>query len=434
MNPHATAEALARGGYTVHPLCALAAHKHGEHACGSPGKVPLLARWQHARRPSATQRRRWWDRADPPGVGIRTGDGLLVVDADGAEGLAAVARLWREHDADPPPPTVETGGGGAHWYLRVEGPTPRNTAGRLAPHIDTRGDGGQVVAPPSPHRSGRPYAWADGLPPALQALPAAPDWLLAALVEAAPVAAAPAPLPLDAIADAGARALWRAALADWQPGNRNDSANRAAFLAGRLAAAGRADGAALLAELRAHAIAAGLPEREVAGILRADGGYADGQAQPLHDRPRLATRRRARMLSEPLPDRRAVVAQGWRERSEAWAAKFRPRPPRPIPERARPADIAPTPPDAAPTLPDAAPAPCDEAPPPTDADAPAEAPTDDESPTADDLRAVPPDGWALHYYADDGTWRDADGRTVAAAPRGGRAGATLAETEPPGPK
>ena len=35
----------------------------------------------------------------------------------------------------------------------------RNSPSKIAPGIDVRGDGGYVMAPPSIHPSGQPYAW-----------------------------------------------------------------------------------------------------------------------------------------------------------------------------------------------------------------------------------------------------------------------------------
>jgi Primase C terminal 1 (PriCT-1)/Bifunctional DNA primase/polymerase, N-terminal len=51
----------------------------------------------------------------------------------------------------------------------------KNTAGRIAPGIDTRGDGGYVLAPPSVHPSGRAYAWSVD---SASVIAAAPDWLV----------------------------------------------------------------------------------------------------------------------------------------------------------------------------------------------------------------------------------------------------------------
>src|SRR2546426_3381136 len=53
-----------------------------------------------------------------------------------------------------------TGGGGLHFYFRWPGFAVSNSAGKLGGGLDVRGNGGQVVAPGSRHKSGAIYAWA----------------------------------------------------------------------------------------------------------------------------------------------------------------------------------------------------------------------------------------------------------------------------------
>lgn len=89
------------------------------------------------------------------GVGVVTGpvSGLVVIDADGAEGEAELKR--RGH---PVTPMVRTGGGGLHVYCRHPGGDIR-TGIRVAPGLDIKAAGGYVVAPPSRHPNGRAYEW-----------------------------------------------------------------------------------------------------------------------------------------------------------------------------------------------------------------------------------------------------------------------------------
>ena len=171
MNPQETAAALSERGYVVHAV---------------RGKVPTRREWQKATTsdPAALT-------GHPPGIGIVTGRasarGLLVVDTDIDEtknGEASLVELYERHAAGiPPEPIAQTGGGGYHrWYRIADGaPTPPNSAGLLGIGIDVRCAGGQVVVPPSPHASGRPYRWTNGIPPRLVDLPEAPAWLLALL-------------------------------------------------------------------------------------------------------------------------------------------------------------------------------------------------------------------------------------------------------------
>ena len=86
------------------------------------------------------------------------------------------------------PETVEviTGNGGRHVYFKLpdfdEAPSIKNTAGKLGQGLDTRGDGGYVVAPPSIHPSGKAYYWSVDLG---SEFAAAPVWLIG-LVSAPP--------------------------------------------------------------------------------------------------------------------------------------------------------------------------------------------------------------------------------------------------------
>lgn len=109
---------------------------------------------------------------NPPNLGIVTGQasGVCVVDIDGTEGWATLETLMAVHGKLPQTAWATTGRErGAHLYFAVEGPTPMNDGAGL----DIRGDGGLVVAPPSPHYSGRSYAWGEELP-----LAVIPPWLV----------------------------------------------------------------------------------------------------------------------------------------------------------------------------------------------------------------------------------------------------------------
>jgi hypothetical protein len=82
-------------------------------------------------------------------VGVATGRGLVVVDADNAAGERALEEIGL------PPTTTAKTARGTHYYLRG---SSRNRAGAL-PGVDVRGEGGFVVAPHSVHPSGDRYTW-----------------------------------------------------------------------------------------------------------------------------------------------------------------------------------------------------------------------------------------------------------------------------------
>jgi hypothetical protein len=98
-------------------------------------------------------------------IGIATGEesDLIVLDVDGAEGEASLKELERDHE--PLPKTLEnrTGGGGRHLYFQWPGFQIRNSVQNIGEKLDIRGDGGQVVAPPSIHLSGDSYKWTNGV-------------------------------------------------------------------------------------------------------------------------------------------------------------------------------------------------------------------------------------------------------------------------------
>jgi hypothetical protein len=97
-----------------------------------------------------------------------------VLDVDTQHGGASTLKaLAKEHGKLPETAQVLTGGGGAHAYFQHPGVEVRNSAGKLGPGLDIRGDGGYIIAPPSVHENGRVYKWLK------QASPAElPAWLL----------------------------------------------------------------------------------------------------------------------------------------------------------------------------------------------------------------------------------------------------------------
>ena len=77
-----------------------------------------------------------------------------MLDVDGLDAEGELRKLEAANGALPA--SVETiTGRGRHVYLKWPGVPVRNSAGKLAPGLDIRGDGGYVVCPPSVHPSGR---------------------------------------------------------------------------------------------------------------------------------------------------------------------------------------------------------------------------------------------------------------------------------------
>lgn len=135
---------------------ALACAARGWHVfpCG-PDKRPLT---EHGFLDATTDRaavRAMWKTHPDASVAVATGaSALVVVDLDckhGQPGLDEWHKLKERLGADIDATTlVETPSGGMHVYYRANGHKVGSTAGRLAPGIDTRAEGGYVIAAGSP--------------------------------------------------------------------------------------------------------------------------------------------------------------------------------------------------------------------------------------------------------------------------------------------
>ncbi|WP_210529775.1 bifunctional DNA primase/polymerase [Rubellimicrobium arenae] len=125
-----------------------------------------------------------WIRA-PRGVGIATGDGIVVLDEDGPGGRASLARLQERNGKLPETAMQKTGrlDGGRQYFLRV---TPDvavpNSAGRMGEGLDARGQGGFAMCGPSIHPTLNFYEWL--LTPMEVGIAIAPDWLIALMLAA----------------------------------------------------------------------------------------------------------------------------------------------------------------------------------------------------------------------------------------------------------
>jgi hypothetical protein len=131
--------------------------------CGQPGKHPLGSLVPHGVKDATTNRARilaWWSRHPQANIGLATGHRFDVLDVDGPIGEHAIRTLAAEHGLVSSGPLVRTGGGGWHFYLAPTGLGNVRPAG--LEHVDWRGRGGYVVAPPSRHASGHPYQWIGG--------------------------------------------------------------------------------------------------------------------------------------------------------------------------------------------------------------------------------------------------------------------------------
>jgi putative DNA primase/helicase len=153
-------------------------------------KRPLLDDWPQKATADPLSVEQWWRRWPDANIGIATGagSGIFVLDVDAAkDGYETLEQLQDQHGVLPTTIACQTGTGGLHLYfVYPSGLTIRNSAGRLGPGLDVRGDGGYVVAPPSTHPNGRRYEWLEGQDPWTQVLADPPDWLLRLIAQATP--------------------------------------------------------------------------------------------------------------------------------------------------------------------------------------------------------------------------------------------------------
>lgn len=182
-------------------------------------KHPLVD-WDDLCTRDEKQIRQWWDRQfKDAGIGIATGakSGIVVLDVDpGKGGNESYINLLVEWGELPITAETITGGGGRHLIFVHPGTEIRNSASKIGKGLDIRGDGGYIVAPPSPHESGRRYEWAPGRKLSQTPLAPMPGWLIRLLVGPEQTDDTPrhiAAQPIDRRIESGARNQTLASLA-----------------------------------------------------------------------------------------------------------------------------------------------------------------------------------------------------------------------------
>jgi hypothetical protein len=235
------------------------------------GKAPAVWRGFLSATTNPATIRRFWTNPEC-NVAIPTGarSGFWALDVDGDEGAATLRALELKHGAIPNTRTVITARGWHAWFA-YPGSIP-TTVGRIGPGIDTRGDDGYVVVPPSVHQTGHRYAFL-GDPSA--PIESAPAWLITAartkpvrLITERAAAAIQRPSGAGAYGHAALRAEV-AALAATPPGCRNNALNRAAFNLFQLVAGGELAEAAVIAALQQACVANGLAADDGWGSVHA---------------------------------------------------------------------------------------------------------------------------------------------------------------------
>lgn len=149
-------------------------------------KTPMV-KWADVATKDETMLNGWWDNFPEANIGIACGkrSGIVVLDVDaGHGGYESLTKLILQHGSLPETPVSKTGSGGEHIFFKHPGSEIRNSAGKLGPGLDIRGDGGYVVAPPSLHPNGNTYEWT--VKPSIVELAEMPEWMIELLKENKP--------------------------------------------------------------------------------------------------------------------------------------------------------------------------------------------------------------------------------------------------------
>lgn len=269
-------------GWHVHPLRpgGKGSALHGERACPGTGECASgHMKWEQRATTTPSRIRAAWN-AGAFNVGIATGpSGLVVVDldvpkenngkdsSDAPSGAASFAALCeRAGQSWPTTYTVRTPSGGMHLYFTSPpGVRLPCTAKTVAPNVDTRAWGGNIVAAGSTTAAGT-YEVADDV-----SVAALPGWLLQRLQAAPKPFAAPAPVIIPGQATRRAEvALERetARVRNAPEGQRHDLLLKRTIAIGRFVVWGEIARDVVEEAFGAAGEAAGLPAAECRATIR----------------------------------------------------------------------------------------------------------------------------------------------------------------------
>jgi hypothetical protein len=124
---------------------------------------------------------REWFFDTPYNLGLATGwdSGIFVLDRDDRDGGdSSLAALEAQYGKLPQTLTQITGGGVHYVFQMPLQHDIKNSAGKIAPGIDVRANGGYVVGAPSRHANGKNYSWNSGGLPQVDEIAQPPRWLI----------------------------------------------------------------------------------------------------------------------------------------------------------------------------------------------------------------------------------------------------------------
>lgn len=129
--------------------------------CQSPAKHPRTPNGLNDATIDQRAITEYWTRWSDANIGIRTGriSGIVVLDIDANHGGLESWRDLQDLNCRVDALTCHTGGGGLHLYFQAPDDEPKSSTSEIGPGVDTRAEGGYVVAPPSLHISGKRYQW-----------------------------------------------------------------------------------------------------------------------------------------------------------------------------------------------------------------------------------------------------------------------------------
>jgi ABC-type multidrug transport system fused ATPase/permease subunit len=244
--------------------------------CNPLDKKPLTTNGFKDASKDEAQIHAWWQKWPNAMIGAPTGpvSGMWVADLDldparKINGRATLDQLIAQRGPIPETLTTITPRGGQHlifaWDSNVE---IRNSAGKIGPGVDVRGNGGYVCLPPSKNATGGEYHWvSNGTAQAVLA----PSWLVALAKAIKAKAWAKAALERECKAVASA-----------QPGTRNTTLNTAAFNLFQIIAGGGLDEQEVRDRLFEAAEVCGLVADDGTASVEAtiDSGAQAGKRQP----------------------------------------------------------------------------------------------------------------------------------------------------------
>lgn len=169
------------------------------------------------------QIRAWWAEHPDANIGGACGPSkITVIDVDGDKGgTDSWAELRASYTIDDKTPTSLTASGEHLIYRNPPGVSTRNTTGKLGAGLDTRGDGGYIVLPPSIHPSGIEYRWEETYRPNERAMLPLPPVLVSLLNKPSRNGYAPPHDDADTVPEGGRNAF----LTSWAGRLRRGGAN-----------------------------------------------------------------------------------------------------------------------------------------------------------------------------------------------------------------